>query len=125
MASTRACGQGAAQVLGTRMGGTCLQGCLHPFACRGQLPEGGWSSSGQARTVVVPQSRGCHGQECGWDKAGHGCLKAMLTHGTIKGDKDKIWKVQRGNEGMSGLFVPAGPPVQALGGSAANPLTAP
>lgn len=59
MASMRACGDGAVQVVGTHMGGTCLQGCPHPFECRGQFPEGGGSSPGQTRTMVVPRSRGC------------------------------------------------------------------
>ena len=60
MASMRACGEGAAQVVGLHMGGLCLQRCPQPFACRGQFPEGGGSSPGQTRTVVVPWSRGCH-----------------------------------------------------------------
>lgn len=27
-----------------------------------------------------------------------GCLRAVLIRGTIKSDKDKVWKVQRGKE---------------------------
>lgn len=97
MASMRACGEGAAQMLGTHMGGTCLWGCPHPFVCRGQFLEEGGSSLGQPGIVVICWSQGCHRHQCGWGEAGHECLRALLTHGIIKGDKDKIWKMQRGN----------------------------
>lgn len=53
MASMRACGEGAALMLGTHMAGTCLWGCLHPFVCRGQFLKEGRSSLGQPGIVVI------------------------------------------------------------------------
>lgn len=53
MASVRACGEGAAQMLGTHKESTCLSGCPHPVVCRGQFPEEGGSSLGQPGIVVI------------------------------------------------------------------------
>lgn len=54
MVSMRPCGEGAALVGAAHRGGMCLQGCLHPFVCRRQFPDGGGSSPGQTGTLVAP-----------------------------------------------------------------------
>lgn len=68
--------------------------------------EEGRSSLGQPGIVMICWSSECHRQQCGWGEPGHGCLRALLTHGITKGDKDKIWKMQRGNgRGQDPLFL--------------------
>lgn len=100
------------------MGGTCLQGCPHPFAYRGLF----WREEGAALGRVTPwwslSAETVTGSSVAGTRQARGNQGLHSPMGQ-KSDKDEFWKVQRDNgKGcVSEPFVPAGPPMQALAGS--------
>lgn len=95
---------------GHTMGGTCLQGCPHPFAYRGLF----WREEGAALGRVTPwwslSAETVTGSSVAGTRQARGNQGLHSPMGQ-KSDKDEFWKVQRDNgKGcVSEPFVPAGP----------------